>query len=113
MIPWDTMASADPYPSPPPSPARIHSVVLRNTLRYTISEKEYKTLHEYLITRSPKAVRRKAPLPLHYSSTVKSGDDFNVAAVRASLRVFIAAQTGLKLWDLLNEYVLVRAKPKK
>lgn len=107
------MASAASNPIPPSGSAKIESVVLRNTLRYTISEKEYKTLHEYLITRSPKAVRRKAPAPSKFNSIVQSSDDFNTTAIRASLRVFVASQTSLKLWDWVNEYILAIGKPRR
>lgn len=36
--------------------------VLRNTLRYTISAREYAALHKYVLSRS-RALRRAAPLP--------------------------------------------------
>ena len=107
------MASADPNPSQAQGPSKISSIILRNTLRYTLSAKEYKTLHEYLITRSPKTVRRKTPQPQRYTAIVQTDGDFNAAAVRGCLRVFVGLQTGLKLWDIANEYVLARGKPKK
>lgn len=106
------MSSQESYPSPPPSPAKIDPI-LRNTLRYTISSKEYETLHQYLIKRTPPAVRNQAPQPLRYSSIVQTNDDFNAAAIRASLRVFVASQTGLQLWDLITTYVLRRGRPQK
>lgn len=106
------MSSQESYPSPPSSPANIDPI-LRNALRYTISAKEYKTLHQYLILRSPPAVRKRAPQPPTYSSIVQTTDDFNAAAIRASLRVFVASQTGLKLWDLITTYVLRRDRPQK
>lgn len=101
------MVSADLYPSLPPSPARIESIVLRNTLRYALSEKEYKTLHEYLLTRSPKVVRRKAPPPSKYKSVKKSAEDYNASAIRASFRVYVASHVGLKIWDLVKRYLLI------
>ena len=106
-----SMASSDAYPSPPPSPppggAKVDPI-LRNALRYTISEKEYKTLHEYLITRSPPAVRKRAPQPPRYNAIVQSKDDYNAAAVRASLRLFVTSQAGLKIWDLFTTQILGR-----
>ena len=87
--------------------------ILRNTLRYTLSAKEYKTLHEYLISRSPRAVRRKAPRPPKYDSIIQSKNEFNVAAIRASLRVFIATQTGLTIWELITSSLLAKGgRPK-
>ena len=85
--------------------------VLRNAIRYTISAKEYRTLHEYLIKQSPQIVRSRAPQPSKYDAALKNKDDYNAAAVRASLRVFLAAQTGLKLWDIITVQILKRGKP--
>lgn len=102
----------EPYPSPPPSPKKIDPI-LRNALRYTISAKEYETLHQYLISRSPPAIRRRAPQPPRYSSIVQSNNDFNAAAIRASSRIFVASQTGLKIWDLIKLYVLGKGRQLK
>ena len=108
------MASSDPYPSPPPSPAQIKAdPILRNALRYTLSAKEYETLHQYLISRSPPAVRKRAPRPPKYAALVQTKDDYNGAAIRASLRVFIAAQTSLKLWDLIKSRLFARGEPQR
>lgn len=103
------MASTDPYPSPPPSPTKVDPVLL-NALRYTISAKEYKTLHQYLITRSPPPIRRRAPQPPRYDAIVHSRDDYNAATVRASLRVFAATLAGLKAWDFFTTHVLARSR---
>ena len=105
------MASQEPYPSPPPTPAKAPKVdpVLRNALRYTISAKEYETLHAYLILRSPRVVRKRAlPPPRYFAIVESSSGDYNAAAVRASLRVFVATQSGLKLWDLIKSALLGR-----
>lgn len=108
------MASKEPpdgYPSPPPSPAKKKmDPVLRNALRYTISQKEYETLHKYLLSRSPPAVRRKAPLPQKYQKIVQKSDDYKTAAIRASIRVFVISQLGLKLWDVISTRLLARGK---
>ena len=87
--------------------------ILRNTLRYTLSAKEYKTLHEFLISRSPSAVRKKAYQPLRYDAIVQSADEFRVSAIRASLRIFIATQTGLKIWDLITSSLLTTGRSSK
>lgn len=99
-------------PSPMSKPVDIDPI-LRNTLRYTISAKEYKALHDYLISRSPRAVRRKAPQPPKYNSIVQSKNEFNVAAIRASLRVFVATQSGLTIWELITSSLLAKGKPPK
>lgn len=105
--------SDDPYPSPPPSPAKKIDPILRNALRYTISAKEYETLHQYLISRSPPAIHRRAPQPREYSSIVRSNNDFNAAAIRASCRIFVATQLGLKIWDLIKIYLLGKGRQQK
>ena len=104
------MADNGPEASPRTANAKIDPV-LRNAIRYTISAKEYRTLHEYLLKQSPTIVRNSAPLPSKYDAAIKDKDDYNAAAIRASLRVFLAAQTGLKLWDIITEQVLRRGKP--
>lgn len=109
-----SMAPQDPYPSPPPSPNKAKvDPILRNALRYTISAKEYKTLHQYLISRSPPAVRRRAPPPPKYASLVQTNDDYNGAAIRASLRAFVITQTSLKLWESIKTNLLSRGRPSK
>ena len=108
------MAISDPYPSPPPSPAQIKAdPILRNALRYTLSGKEYKTLHQYLISRSPPAVKKRALPPPKYAALIQTKDDYNGAAIRASLRVFIATQTSLKLWELIKGNLFARGKPQR
>jgi hypothetical protein len=78
--------------------------VLRNALRYTISAKEYQTLHKYIISRS-KLLKRNSPTVSQVEKLVErpGRDDHNAAAVRASLRVFLATGAGLKAWAILNE----------
>lgn len=84
-------------------------VTLRNTLRYTISAKEYESLHRYIISRS-KILKKNAPtIPQVEKLVERPGrDDFNTAAVRASLRVFIATGAGLKVWAAISEKFLKR-----
>ena len=108
------MSSQDQPPGPLPSPAKtIANPVLRNALRYTISAQEYKTLHQYLVTRSPAAVRRRAPPPSEYHSLVQAYDDYNAATFRAALRVFITTETGLEIWELFKAKLLSRGTPQK
>jgi hypothetical protein len=81
--------------------------VVRNAMRYSLSPREYKLLHQYLISRAP-VVRRQAPPPARYERAVSATDDYNAAAIRASLRVFAATYTGLKIWELVSIKVLYR-----
>ncbi len=107
------MSSAEPHSSPPAKVDPKADPVLRNALRYTISPKEYETLHQYLIKRSPPSVRKRVPQPRRYNAIVKSKNDYNAAAVRASLRVFVGTATGLKVWDLIVTHILARGRPQK
>lgn len=81
--------------------------VLRNALRYTISAKEYETLHKYLLSRS-KLLKRNSPTVSQVGKLVErpGRDDFNAAAIRASLRIFLASAAGLKAWDLIKARLL-------
>lgn len=78
--------------------------ILRNALRYTISAKEYQTLHKYIISRS-KVLKRNTPTVSQVERLVErpGRDDHNAAAVRASLRVFLASATGLKAWAIVSQ----------
>lgn len=105
------MASSDPKPASANDPSI--DPVLRNTLRYTISAKEYKLLHDYLISRSPSPLKKRALQPTKYEAVVKSRDDYNAAAIRAALRVFLATGTGLKVWDIVTAQFIGRGAPKK
>ncbi|KAI9715158.1 MAG: hypothetical protein M1812_006137 [Candelaria pacifica] len=106
------MASKDEPAPEATNPAKVDPI-LRNALRFTVSAKEYKLLHQYLINRSPPAVQKRAPQPRRYESIVHSKNDYNAAAVRASLRVFLATQTGLKLWDVISTKLLSKGKPRQ
>lgn len=100
--------------------------ILRNTLRYTVSAREYATLHKYILSRS-RLLRRNAPSPgavdKALSAAPSSGstvskkkvggsDDYNARAVRHALRVFAATWVGMKGWEAISrrmsdkEYVL-------
>lgn len=81
--------------------------MLRNALRYTISPREYQLLHQYLLSRAP-AMKKRTIHPRRYDAISKGPDDYNVAAVRASLRLGVAAFTGLKTWELVKAKLLTR-----
>jgi hypothetical protein len=105
------MASpSDETPKPPRDRVSAKSTadpILRNTLRYTISAKEYETLHKYIISRS-KVLKRNAPTISKVEKLVErpGRDDYNASAVRASLRVFLATGAALKAWGAVSERLL-------
>jgi hypothetical protein len=98
---------------PKPSRDRISAKstadpILRNALRYTISPKEYETLHKFIISRS-KVLQRNVPTVAKVEKLLErpaGRDDYNAAAVRASLRVFLATAAGLKAWGAVKERFL-------
>ncbi|KAI9704006.1 MAG: hypothetical protein M1820_005627 [Bogoriella megaspora] len=97
---------------PGPTPRSTSDPILRNALRYTVSEREYKLLHQYLISRAP-AVRKRTIKPARYEAIIKSHGDYNAAAVRASLRVFLGTYSALKLWELVIERLFNKNGGKK
>jgi hypothetical protein len=78
--------------------------ILRNTLRYTVSAREYAALHKYILSRS-RTLRRAAPSPSSVDKALqpkKGGDDYNARAVRHSLRVFAATWLGMATWEKIQ-----------
>lgn len=85
--------------------------ITRTALRYTISPREYELLHQYLISRAPERVQAKTPRPQRYAKITKGTSetgDYNVASLRAALRVFVAAYTGLKGWNVVSKQLASR-----
>lgn len=113
--------------------------ILRNALRYTISAREYATLHKYVISRS-RALKRRAPTvdtvqrimegtPASKQSATKGGggkgkgrvdeekvvamrgaDDYNARAIRHSIRVFVATGALMKLWGIVSGRLMGKKK---
>lgn len=78
--------------------------ITRTALRYTLSPREYELLHAYLIRRAPKRVQKQTPSPTQYESIAKSrteSGDYNVAAMRAALRLYFSLFFGLKGFELV------------
>ncbi|KAF2867577.1 hypothetical protein BDV95DRAFT_581269 [Massariosphaeria phaeospora] len=101
--------------APPPSSSgeamRIDPI-LRNALRYTISPKEYQLLHQYLLSRAP-AVRKRTLPPRRYEAISRGSDDYNAAAIRASLRLAVVTFGSLKTWELITDKFLARGAVKR
>ena len=104
------MAAPEPPPQSNPRGSTLDPI-FRNALRYTVSAKEYQTVHKYLGNQSSPTVKKHVPTPSRYPAACGPNDDFNSAAIRASLRVFVASQAGLTLWDLLKRQFLERNRP--
>ncbi|KAF4981450.1 hypothetical protein FZEAL_2738 [Fusarium zealandicum] len=85
------------------SSASTNDPVLRNALRYTISAREYATLHKYILSRS-RVLRRATPTPGRVDKALqppKGSDDYNARTVRHALRVFAATWLGMTGWDVI------------
>ena len=105
--------------------------IARTALRYTISPREYELLHQYLISRAPRPVQKRAPEPKRYAkltaqtpekgkagrgdATIGPADDSNVVALRSAVRVFAAVYLGFKGYELVIRKLSERrgSPPKK
>ncbi|KAK2765183.1 hypothetical protein FQN54_008882 [Arachnomyces sp. PD_36] len=109
------MATSSSAETQPPRAAPVNPV-LRNALRLSLSASEYRKLHQYVMKRSPASLKAKiqdsTPTPDRYGAIVRSSrradeagggsDKYNETAIRASLRVFLATASSLKLFDILK-----------
>ncbi|KAF7560823.1 hypothetical protein G7046_g3314 [Stylonectria norvegica] len=89
----------------PPTAKSATDPVLRNALRYTVSAREYASLHKYILSRS-RVLRRTTPTPASVEKALqpkKGGDDYNARAVRHALRVFAGTWLGMKGWDVVSK----------
>ena len=91
--------------------------IARTALRYTISPREYELLHQYLISRAPRPVQKRAPAPKRFekiTSKPKDREDgkdgngvgelspeSNVVALRSAFRVFVAVYVGFKGYEVV------------
>jgi hypothetical protein len=121
-------ATSRPRSGSKAKPQSMTDPILRNAVRYTISAREYETLHRYVLSRSRLLKRRvpsvnamdkfmeggsgrstsagerdpkakgKGKEPAASSS---GGDTYNARAIRHAIRVFITTGMGLKLYDSL------------
>ncbi|KAK0288845.1 hypothetical protein LTR91_013310 [Friedmanniomyces endolithicus] len=85
--------------------------ITRTALRYSLSPREYELLHQYLISRTPQRLQKRAPDPTRYEKITKSkteSGDYNVAAMRDALRVFVATFVGLKGLEVVTSKLASR-----
>ncbi|KAI0477157.1 hypothetical protein GGR56DRAFT_391820 [Xylariaceae sp. FL0804] len=117
-------------PKAKPRPSSPADAVLRNALRYTVSAREYETLHRYVLSRS-RAVRKRAPSVNAVekymdggnarrgsvvekdagggagkgregaASRARGADSYNARAIRHALRVFVAAGIASKTYETI------------
>lgn len=91
-----------PQPTPPDDAAApgVHPLI-QNALRVSLSAKEYKVLHERILKRSL-ALNDRLPSPAKYEIIVRTSNKYNVAAIRASLRVFLGVSGGMSLIEAVT-----------
>ncbi|KAI0129813.1 hypothetical protein BJ170DRAFT_617682 [Xylariales sp. AK1849] len=122
-------SASRPRASSKSQPRSAADPILRNALRYTISAREYDSLHKYVISRS-RLLKRRAPSANAVEkymnggnptreidgrvakgkgkardggagSAGNRGDTYNARAIRHALRVFVATGLGMKVYEVL------------
>ncbi|KAI1204205.1 uncharacterized protein F4807DRAFT_448579 [Annulohypoxylon truncatum] len=138
-IPSQPDAVTRPRASSKSKPRSAVDPVLRNAIRYTISAREYETLHKYVLSRS-RLLRKRVPSvnaverymegsgirrgsvtdgdvgkgkenrkEKPANGNADGGDTYNARAIRDSLRVFMATGLGVRAY----ETVMTRVKAQK
>jgi hypothetical protein len=87
--------------------------VLRQSIQYILSPKEYTFLYQRALKKLPKGAWSKLPLPSAYANAINAKHDFNTATIRKSIRVFVVLQSGLKLYQAVVSKWLTRKQPEK
>lgn len=80
------------------------SPAVRNAVRLGLSAKEYRILQDFVTKRVP-ALQNKLPTSLRDDPPAFSRNRHNLAAFRASLRVFAGSGVVLKLAELVSNRV--------
>lgn len=96
-----------------PASKATNDHIIRNTLRYTVSAREYAALHKYVLSRS-RVLRRATPSPASVDKALqpkKGPDDFNAKAVRHALRVFSITWLGMKGWEAIERRLSSKESP--
>ncbi|KAI1373119.1 hypothetical protein F4677DRAFT_430304 [Hypoxylon crocopeplum] len=136
-IPKQSESASHPRANFKSTPKSTVDPVLRNALRYTISAREYETLHKYVLSRS-RLLRKKMPSVSTVENYMDGGnskrgsvsdrdasrgkgkekatnggtsrrDTYNTRAIRDALRVFMATGLGMRAYEL----VMARLKRQK
>ncbi|KAJ6103686.1 hypothetical protein N7486_003908 [Penicillium sp. IBT 16267x] len=88
------------------------SPAVRNTVRLCLSAKEYRVLFDIAVKRAP-ALKNKLPSSLRDDPAAFARNRHSLAAVRASLRVFVGSSVALKLVEMIMSRVKGNALQKK
>lgn len=89
-----------------PGPGDVKDVrpAVRNTVRLCLSAKEYRVLYDVAVKRVP-ALKNKLPSSLREDPAALARNRHSLAAVRASLRVFVGSSVALKLVEMIMNRV--------
>jgi len=77
---------------------------VRNTVRLCLSAKEYRVLYDVAVKRAP-ALKNNLPSSLREDPAAFARNRHSLAAVRASLRVFVGSGVALKLVEMIMSRV--------
>lgn len=94
------MSTAKKEPSVPGDGKGV-SPAVRNVVRLGLSAKEYRVLQDIAVKRVP-ALQSKLPASLRDDPPSFSRHRHNLAAIRASLRVFVGSSLALKLAEIIT-----------
>ena len=87
--------------------------VRSSALRYALNAREEELLHYYLVRRLRRDPQRSSPNAEAYSRLATTRDDYHVATIRSSLRIFLGTAAGLKMWELVLTSLLSRGSPQR
>ncbi|KAJ6172226.1 hypothetical protein N7470_001293 [Penicillium chermesinum] len=96
--------SSKTEPAEPPNPGKDISPTVHNAVRLCLSAKEYRVLQDFATKRVP-ALQGKLPSSLREDPAAFSRNRHNIAAFRASLRVFVGSSGVLKLAEIISNRV--------
>lgn len=102
------MSAPSATPEAPASGRKDVSPAVRNAVRLCLSAKEYRALYDLLAKRAP-ALKGKLS-PALRDDPDSSRNRHTVAALRASLRVFVGTGVSMKLVELILSRITGKAE---
>lgn len=93
------ISSSKPSVNPPSHARRL----LILSLRYAISPKEYAIIRRRILLKGPSSIALRTPSKSQFDAVCNQAEDFIPASTRAGLRVFLASNLVLNLWDVVSE----------
>lgn len=72
------------------------------SLRYAISPEEYAVVRRRVLLQGPSSIASQTPSKSQFEAVCASVEDYVPASTRAGLRVFLASNLVLSLWDAVS-----------